>query len=59
MIVSWTTTDEPGSNAVLYRAENSNVKSFAEGFVVSYKYHNYTSGYIHHCTIKDLEVRTM
>ncbi|KAH0684947.1 hypothetical protein KY285_021615 [Solanum tuberosum] len=58
VIVSWTTTDEPGSNAVLYWVENSNVKSFADGFVVSYKYYNYTSGYIHHCTIKDLEFDT-
>ncbi|KAG5613390.1 hypothetical protein H5410_024671 [Solanum commersonii] len=58
VIVSWTTTDEPGSNAVLYWVENSNVKSFAVGFVVSYKYYNYTSGYIHHCTIKDLEFDT-
>ncbi|KAJ8555543.1 hypothetical protein K7X08_013039 [Anisodus acutangulus] len=55
VIVSWTTPDEPGSNAVLYWAENSNVKSSAEGFIVSYKYYNYTSGYIHHCPIKDLE----
>lgn len=55
VIVSWTTPDEPGSNVVLYWAENSYVKSSAEGFVVSYKYYNYTSGYIHHCTIRDLE----
>ncbi|KAK4351926.1 hypothetical protein RND71_027444 [Anisodus tanguticus] len=37
VIVSWTTPDEPGSNAVLYWAENSDVKSSAEGFVVNYK----------------------
>ncbi|KAJ6412090.1 hypothetical protein OIU84_005200 [Salix udensis] len=29
-----------------------------EGFILKYKYFNYTSGYIHHCTIKDLEFDT-
>ncbi|XWS25843.1 hypothetical protein CRYUN_Cryun27aG0101800 [Craigia yunnanensis] len=51
VIVSWVTPDEPGSNLVLYWAENN-----AEGIVLTYKYFNYTSGYIHHCTIKNLEM---
>ncbi|PKI35196.1 purple acid phosphatase 2-like [Punica granatum] len=58
VIVSWITPDEPGSNTVLYWAENSTAKSQAEGIVVTYKYYNYTSGYIHHCTIDNLEYDT-
>lgn len=58
VIVSWVTSDEPGSNSVLYWAENSDLKNLAEGIVVTYKYFNYTSGYIHHCAIKDLEFDT-
>lgn len=56
VIVSWVTPDEPGSNLVLYWAENSELKHQAEGIVLTYKYFNYTSGYIHHCTITNLEV---
>ena len=56
VIVSWVTPDEPGSSTVTYWAENSEFKSQAEGSILTYKYFNYTSGYIHHCTIKDLEV---
>lgn len=56
VIISWVTMDEPGSNFVLYWTEDSKQKKLAEGIVLTYKYFNYTSGYIHHCTIKDLEV---
>lgn len=56
MIVSWVTMEEPGSNTVLYWIENSKHKNKAQGKVNTYKYYNYTSGYIHHCTIKDLKV---
>ncbi|KAG9140283.1 hypothetical protein Leryth_024431 [Lithospermum erythrorhizon] len=56
MIISWITPDEPGSNRVLYWAENNEeLKYQAHGIVLSYKIYNYTSGYIHHCTIKNLE----
>ncbi|KDP38574.1 hypothetical protein JCGZ_04499 [Jatropha curcas] len=58
VIVSWVTPDEPGSSSVQYWAENSEIKNSVEGLVVRYKYFNYTSGYIHHCTIKDLEFDT-
>ncbi|CAL1355753.1 unnamed protein product [Linum trigynum] len=58
ILVSWVTQDEPGSNTVEYWAEGSKIKSRAEGIVVKYKYVNYTSGYIHHCTIKGLEFDT-
>lgn len=56
VIVSWVTVDEPGSNTVLYWSEKSKRKNRAEGIMVTYKFYNYTSGYIHHCTIKNLEV---
>lgn len=58
VIISWVTMDEPGSNFVLYWTEDSKQKKLAEGIVLTYKYFNYTSGYIHHCTIKDLEFNT-
>ncbi|KAJ4823874.1 prolyl aminopeptidase [Turnera subulata] len=58
VIVSWVTPDEPGSNTVLYWAEDSELKNLAVGYVLKYKYFNYTSGYIHHCTIKGLEFET-
>uniref|UniRef100_A0A2P2JKI4 Purple acid phosphatase n=2 Tax=Rhizophora mucronata TaxID=61149 RepID=A0A2P2JKI4_RHIMU len=58
VIVSWVTPDEPGSSTVLYWAENSELKNRADGFVTKYKYYNYTSGYIHHCTITNLEFDT-
>ncbi|XP_019156107.1 PREDICTED: purple acid phosphatase 1-like isoform X3 [Ipomoea nil] len=54
VIISWT-THKHGSKAVHYWAENSRAKRFSVGAVVTYKYYNYTSDYIHHCTIKDLE----
>ena len=56
VIVSWITMAEPGSNTVVYWSENSNIKLEEEGSVVTYKYYNYASGYIHHCTIRHLEV---
>ena len=58
LVVSWITPDEPGSSTVLYWAENSQLKSQANGFFLTYKFFNYTSGYIHHCTINNLEVCT-
>ena len=57
VIVSWVTVAEPGSDTVLYWSENSKRKNRAEGIMVTYKFYNYTSGYIHHCTLKNLEVR--
>ncbi|KAK3231701.1 hypothetical protein Dsin_003582 [Dipteronia sinensis] len=59
VLVSWVTPDEPGSNTVIYWAENNTtLKKQADGIVLTYNYYNYTSGYIHHCTIKDLEFDT-
>lgn len=56
MIVSWVTMAEPGSSTVLYWSENSKHKNKAKGRFVTYKFYNYTSGYIHHCNIKKLKV---
>nr|GMC78272.1 purple acid phosphatase 2-like [Ipomoea batatas] len=58
MIVSWVTVDEPGSNTVLYWSDNSKHKKEAKGKMKTYKYFTYTSGYIHHCTIRDLQYNT-
>lgn len=59
MIVSWVTMDEPGSSTVLYWSENSKLQNKAKGIVVTYKFYNYTSGYIHHCTITNLKVPSL
>ncbi|KAH9326895.1 hypothetical protein KI387_007073, partial [Taxus chinensis] len=55
VIISWVTPSEPGSNSVLYGTEKSMYNYSANGIVTSYKYYNYTSGYIHHCTLKKLK----
>ncbi|KAL8556154.1 hypothetical protein ACS0TY_003808 [Phlomoides rotata] len=55
VIVSWVTVEEPGSKTVHYWAENNSHKHKAKGSFTKYKYYNYTSGYIHHCTIKHLK----
>ncbi|XP_021669759.2 purple acid phosphatase 2 [Hevea brasiliensis] len=57
VIVSWVTEELPGSNSVLYWTENSTHKE-AKGKHKTYKFYNYTSGYIHHCTIRNLEYNT-
>ncbi|PNY12404.1 purple acid phosphatase [Trifolium pratense] len=61
VIVSWVTEDEPGSNTVHYwSAENSSKqkKKLAKGKIVNYKFFNYSSGFIHHTTINNLEYNT-
>ncbi|KAJ6897391.1 hypothetical protein NC651_023301 [Populus alba x Populus x berolinensis] len=55
VIVSWVTANEPGSKKVIYWSENSEHKEEANSKVYTYKFYNYTSGYIHHCTIRNLE----
>ncbi|XP_061353766.1 purple acid phosphatase isoform X3 [Gastrolobium bilobum] len=56
VIVSWVTEDEPGSRLVRYWSENSKQKKLAKGKIVTYRFFNYTSGFIHHATIRNLEV---
>ncbi|XP_051147063.1 purple acid phosphatase 2-like [Andrographis paniculata] len=58
VIVSWVTVKEAGSNTVLYWPENSDQKNVTQGTLTKYKYYNYTSGYIHHCTLKNLTYNT-
>jgi len=56
MIISWVTTSEPGSSTVVYGTSEDNLNYTANGKHSQYTFYNYTSGYIHHCTIKKLEV---
>ncbi|KAJ8423122.1 hypothetical protein Cgig2_027336 [Carnegiea gigantea] len=58
VIISWVTPMETGSNSVVYWSENSKHVHKAKGIVTMYTYYNYTSGYIHHCTINNLEFDT-
>ncbi|XP_020697635.1 purple acid phosphatase 2-like [Dendrobium catenatum] len=58
IIVSWVTPDEPGSSLVLYGTCENHLTFSAEGRVHQYIYYNYTSGYIHHCTIRNLKYDT-
>eukprot|EP01018_Ginkgo_biloba_P017343 Gb_10857 [translate_table: standard] len=55
IIVSWVTPSEPGSSEVLYGTTGHNYDHSAEGLVTKYSFYNYTSGFIHHCLIDDLE----
>ncbi|GJT73270.1 replication protein A 70 kDa DNA-binding subunit B [Tanacetum coccineum] len=57
VIVSLVTPEEHGSNEVVYWVENSDTKYNSVGTIVTYKYYNYSSRYIHHCTITNPEVR--
>ncbi|XP_061359311.1 purple acid phosphatase-like [Gastrolobium bilobum] len=58
MIVSWVTQDEPGLSVVHYWSENTPHKLVAKGRYVTYRYFNYASGFIHHCTLKNLDYDT-
>ncbi|XP_047093607.1 purple acid phosphatase 2-like [Lolium rigidum] len=58
MIISWVTTIEPGSSTVLYGTSEDNLNHSAKGKLTQYTFYNYTSGYIHHCTIKKLKFDT-
>ncbi|MQL90060.1 hypothetical protein Taro_022641 [Colocasia esculenta] len=58
LIVSWVTQDEPGSSTVLYGTSAEELSRRAEGAVTTYQFYNYTSGYIHHCTLANLEYDT-
>ncbi|KAH0656238.1 hypothetical protein KY285_031120 [Solanum tuberosum] len=57
MIVSWVTPLESQSNYVTFWEEGAkhHHKHKAHAKTTSYKYYNYTSGYIHHATIKRLK----
>eukprot|EP00249_Psilotum_nudum_P017888 c26537_g1_i1 orf=229-1626(+) len=58
VIVSWITPIEKGSSKVAYGVESGNYQYNAEGFATRYQFYNYTSGFIHHCKIWNLEYDT-
>lgn len=57
VIISWITVDEPGSSVVHYGTSQEHLNYTAKGKYTTYEYYNYTSGYIHHTTIRKLKVR--
>jgi len=56
VIISWVTPDEPGPSHVQYGTSESEFQTSLEGTVRNYTFHEYKSGYIHHCVIEGLEV---
>lgn len=59
MIISWVTPiNDDGSNFVKYWITDSDesTKESAEASTSSYTYYDYTSGFLHHATIKGLKV---
>lgn len=59
VIVSWVTMEEPGWSVVRYwREDDFSHRKLAKGRFKTYRYYNYTSGFIHHCTLRNLEVLT-
>ncbi|XP_027920027.1 bifunctional purple acid phosphatase 26-like isoform X1 [Vigna unguiculata] len=58
VIISWVTPDEPGPSHVQYGTSESEFQTSLEGTVRNYTFHEYKSGYIHHCVIEGLEYKT-
>eukprot|EP00250_Pteridium_aquilinum_P017959 c23866_g1_i1 orf=384-1739(-) len=58
VIVSWITPSEPGSNRVYYGRNKGIFTHYEEGTISKYTFYNYTSGFIHHCTIRNLKHNT-
>ncbi|XXG81384.1 hypothetical protein AAC387_Pa09g2034 [Persea americana] len=59
VIVSWVTPSEPGSNIIQYGKVRNKTEFEAHcNDVITYKFYNYTSGFIHHCTIHNLQYNT-
>jgi acid phosphatase type 7 len=56
MIVSWVTASEPGNSTVAYGEDPARMERRADGAHTRYDYFNYTSGFIHHCTLRNLKV---
>lgn len=56
VIISWVTSDEPGSNKVKFGLSEGKLDLTAEGTVHNYTFYNYKSGYIHQCLIEGLQV---
>ncbi|XP_078436279.1 purple acid phosphatase 2-like [Wolffia australiana] len=58
IIVSWVTPTEPGSSVVLYGQSPDKLTSRSIGIVLRYTFYNYTSGFIHHCLLQNLQYNT-
>ncbi|XP_062204349.1 purple acid phosphatase 2-like [Phragmites australis] len=58
MIVSWVTENELGNSTVMYGGAPDKLECHAQGTHTRYDYFNYTSGFIHHCTLKNLKHST-
>ena len=56
VIISWVTTDEPGTSKVQYGTSENAYDYAAEGTTTNYTFYKYQSGYIHHCLVDGLEV---
>lgn len=59
MIISWVTSVEPGSSTVKYGTSENNYEYSSEGSVTNYTFYKYKSGYIHHCLVEGLEVKSL
>ncbi|XP_020109442.1 phosphoenolpyruvate phosphatase isoform X1 [Ananas comosus] len=58
VVISWVTTSEPGKSEVLYSKEEHKYDRTAQGRYTNYTFYDYTSGYLHHCLVDDLEYDT-
>ncbi|CAL4890661.1 unnamed protein product [Urochloa decumbens] len=58
MLVSWVTPNELGNSTVMYGGAPDKLELRAEGKHTRYDYFNYTSGFIHHCFLKNLKHST-
>ncbi|CAN6335265.1 unnamed protein product [Urochloa humidicola] len=58
MTVSWVTPDAEGNSTVLYGLAADKLDRAAEGTTTRYTFYNYTSGFIHHCTLTGLDHAT-
>ncbi|XP_030544519.2 bifunctional purple acid phosphatase 26-like [Rhodamnia argentea] len=58
VIVSWVTPDAPGLSIVHFGTSPERYPLSAEGTMTNYSFHNYKSGYIHHCLLEGLEYDT-
>ena len=56
VLISWVTPEAPGSNTLQYGKSENKYEFTADGTVTNYTFHNYKSGYIHHCLVDGLEV---
>ncbi|XP_059658176.1 bifunctional purple acid phosphatase 26-like isoform X3 [Cornus florida] len=58
VIISWVTTDEPGSSKVQYGTSQKKYDFSADGTMTNYTFYKYKSGYIHHCLVDGLQYDT-